>query len=609
MFHSASLHIYLMASLALCGTGIVFQADIRADSNRDGRVDLTGETDLKDKLEWSNTAGAIFLANIGDTDRRCSKIALQGPPLSNDALAACHDASDDIQRSPDYLAPLRTVPITHLDPDAWGTVSIHQEISRKNVRIFRREGKGWVITDNDHRFSQGDLERGLQLGIDARDTRRPFGWDGRVEVQFHVQNGRLHSDDYVRLRVAPVLTHHHLQLAEEFVVTAGNESVTPDQFNFVNDMRAAIEDTGVDKPIFLLEHSDDVWAQDILEPAYTSMPGPDGMVTLQVMIRSVQPSRVAGRQVFEYLRKTGRGAVYGFVGTRLEVNSMGNLETIPPYTWGGKSYPAGRVIEGAHGSVQPDIYGYIRAQELQDPLVLDVDWLAVGHVDEFVQFLRAKDSRHGWVLFIADPIGGIEILKKAERDGYGDTPAFSRKNATVIPPSPPDPYVPGYSISELLAKPDFVEKNYGFAQRIEKVQRVLQEETGVPDSDIYRLPSVFETGVCWGLDEGVLPERNCSDEHAAALYPGVINGLVLSDSQYLSPNPWGPVISGVDIMVEASNAVYGRIGYQVTYIDNWYSHHRDGGEVHCGTNSIRTVSEPWWREEGHLGKGPRHDEL
>jgi protein-arginine deiminase len=389
------------------------------------------------------------------------------------------------------------------------------------------------------------------------------------------------------------------------------------QRKFVADLQVAITGTGVNKPLFLFSGSDDVWAQDIVEPGYTSMPGPDGLITLQVMVRSAQPSRVAGRQVFEYLRTTGRGAVYGFVGIRDEVNSMGNLETIPPYTLRENSYPAGRVIQGAHGPLEPHIYDYMRAQEVQDPLILDLlildaDWLAVGHVDEFIQFLPAKNSRHGWVLFVADPVGGIEILKKAVRDGHGDVPAFSRKNATRPPFGPPDAYVPGGSISELLAIPEFVKKNDMFTERIERVREVLQQETGIPDSDIYKVPSVFETGVCSGPDEGISPERNCSENHGAALYPGVINGLVLSDTEYLSPNPWGPVIGGVDIMVEATNEVYGRIGYHVTYIDDWYSHHVGGGEVHCGSNSIRTVSVPWWRnihlEDFRQDKG-RHDEL
>ena len=461
----------LVACLSLSNVCLALQADIRADSSRNGKVDIFSNADLKHKLKWSNEEGAIFLANIGDTDRRCSKLALAGPPLSNEALAACNDASDDIQRSPKYLAPLQTVPLKDLSPEAWGTVAVHQEIARKNVRIFQQKNEDWVIMNNGHKLSQRELQDGLILGIDARDTRRPLGWDGRVEVHFHVQDGIHSSDDYVRLRVAPVLSYHHLQPAEEFITTAGNETDSPDQLHFVNNMTKAIRETGVDKPLFLFSHSDDVWSQDHLEPSYSSMPGPDGLITIQVMIRSSQPGRVAGRQVFEYLRKTDRGAMYTTGGTRDEVDSMGNLETIPPYTHRGKSYPAGRIIEGSHGKLNPQVYDYMRAQEVQDPLLLDADWLGVGHVDEFIQFMPSEKGLHGWVLFIADPISGLNILGQAEEDGHGEARAFSRSNATTLHPSPPDPYVPGYTISQLLSNKELVEDNNKFVKLIDAVRR------------------------------------------------------------------------------------------------------------------------------------------
>jgi hypothetical protein len=44
------------------------------------------------------------------------------------------------------------------------------------------------------------LCRGLILGIDARDTRRPGMWDGRVQVSFRVQQGDEISTDDIELR-------------------------------------------------------------------------------------------------------------------------------------------------------------------------------------------------------------------------------------------------------------------------------------------------------------------------------------------------------------------------------------------------------------------------
>lgn len=77
--------------------------------------------------------------------------------------------------------------------------------------------------------------------------------------------------------------------------------------------------------------------------------------------------------------------------------------------------------------------------------------------------------------------------------------------------------MPGYSISELLSDKELLDKNREFNDRIQAVRQILQDETGIPGSDIYPVPIIFETGVCWGLDDAMSPERNCSKSHAAAL--------------------------------------------------------------------------------------------
>ncbi|KAL7942614.1 hypothetical protein V8C42DRAFT_354738 [Trichoderma barbatum] len=614
---------------------LALKAEIRADSNRDGSVDIQGNSDLDHKLEWSNSAGAIFLANIGDTNRRCSKLALQHPP-SQEELAACNDASDDDQRSPQYLAPLRTLPIADISDDSWGTVGVHTEIARRNVRIFRRDRNGWTIITNDDRIPGSEVRKGLELGIDARDTRRPSGWDGKAEVRFDVYDGKASASDIVRLRVAPVITFHHLLPVSQVIVTNGNKSETPFQEQFVSDLRHILDRPELKKPLFTFDHSDDIWAQDILEPAYTSMPGPEGPIILEIMIRSPQGSRVAGRQVFEYLRNGTRGAVYTTGGIRDEIDSTGNVETIPPYSYEGKTYPVGRVIQGSHGEALPHLFEYFKAQEVQCPIILDVDWLAVGHVDEIIQFIPSKDSPYGWALYVADPIGGLNILEKAKKDGYGHVSAFSRPSGTLNSQVDsvmgdlagtltekflgsnygklrsysrsqiPIRNVPDVSIDGLLTD-QLIEENKEFAERISKVQKILESETGIPKEHIHQVPLIFETGFCLPPDEGVLPERNCSSNHAVALYPGVLNGVVLSDSQYLSPNPWGPIIDGVDIMAQATDNVYGKSGLDVIYIDDWYSHHEGGGEVHCGTNTIRIPGHGWW-ESASYGKCKDSDE-
>ncbi|KFZ23718.1 hypothetical protein V502_01801 [Pseudogymnoascus sp. VKM F-4520 (FW-2644)] len=586
--------------IATCSLSVALKADIRADSNRDGTVDIHGKSDLSDKWSDSNDSGAIFLANIGDTDRRCSKLALSGPAPSNEELAACNDASDDVQRAPQYLAPLRTVPIPTLSPNASGTIAVRDPNSRSKVRIFRLEGSRWIITGNEHVFSQHELAAGLQLGIDARDTRRPGVWDGRVAITFAVHDGQSTAKDTVHLRVAPVLTHHHAQSAQEVLTTAGNYSETANFFQgwFVDRLQNSLDKTRGRYPLTQFHGSDDIWAQDFVEPGYTSMPGPNGPIVLHIMIRSAQDERVAGRQVFEYLRKSGVGAVQHLGGERNDINAMGNLETIPPYKFRGKRYPAGRIIMGAHNTTTPFIMEYLRAQQVQDPLLLDTDCLAIGHVDEIVQFLPVNSPR-GWVMLVADPDSGVEMLQNAVRHGHGDTRAFSRQNDTVGNPS--DLFsipgglhgVPSDSISEVLGWEGILKANTAIASCMERNIRLLKSETGITDTEIIRVPVMFRTGLAFAPGNGIGPERNASTTLGVSLYPNPINGLVLNHGDILAPTPWGPVIDGVHILATAVQTIYRKLGFQVSFVDNWNSHHTWGGEVHCGTNVIRE-GKRWW---------------
>lgn len=581
-----------------------FKADIRADTNRDGVVDVTSDTDVNGKDAWTDTSGAIFLANIGDTDRRCSIQALQGPTPSNEALAACNDASDDILRQARYLAPIRTLPMPDLGVSAVGTVSANPSSSRY-VRIFRRdEADNWTFVRANTTFTSAQLRAGLKLGIDARDTRRPGGWDGRTTVMFSVTDGATNSTDKVMLRVAPVLSHNHLQRVDQVLTTSGNVSVPDPQQRFVEELSRIVKSKGIAKPVFAFNGSDDKWTQDFVEPGYTSMPGPNGTISMRIMIRSGQDDRDAGKQIFQYLRRTGVGAVHQPSGTWDGISSMGNFETIPPYEHNGMKYPAGRIIMGYQGTEDHDDLEYMRAQEVQSPLLLDTDWLLVGHVDEFVQFVPANTTR-GWAIVVADPETGLELLRGVQRQGLGSTNAFSRaiEPGALPPPTLPLPgsilnvaansggdadlrnttfAVPRLSVDNLLANEAMLDTNAACARRISANIAVLKEATGVTDEEIYHLPAVFE---------------NTSGEEslkAGAFYPGMINGVVLSETDYLSPKPWGPLVDVKDVFEEAAISVYAKAGLAVTFMDDWDTHHVFGGEIHCGTNTIRQADQPWW---------------
>ncbi|KID86009.1 arginine deiminase type-3 [Metarhizium guizhouense ARSEF 977] len=136
--------------------------------------------------------------------------------------------------------------------------------------------------------------------------------------------------------------------------------------------------------------------------------------------------------LFEHLRQDGVGAVspgeYPAVLKHRGLEAGGNIESIPPYTFNGKKYPAGRIVIGATDAETPQVLAYLQAQEAQDPITLDTTWLSIKHVDEVLVFLPAKTSR-GWRVAILDPMMGYEALSKLDRDGHGDVLLTSKPMA------------------------------------------------------------------------------------------------------------------------------------------------------------------------------------
>ncbi len=539
-----------------------FIVTILADSNRDGKVDMAGETDRVSKDTWTEASGAVFLANIADTDGRCSnemsgecastlgdvfrknlpeepkflnksfsqitdehaKLKTEAVNIGTDEawnsylsvlnapdfaaftaehdkwkddtsydklLAACHDASDDVLRNPEYLAPLRTTPNPQLSNSATGSVSVAEATAASKVRIFHNVGSAWKFVSSNYTFKAEDLKAGLELGIDARDVRRPGGWDGRATVQFKVKDGEKEAKDSVMLRVAPVLTQHHGQLAMQLLTASGPKDAGS-QAQFVKDVQEASSVAGLAKPLHVIQTSecdrDEIWAQDFFEPGYTSMPGPDGPIGLHIMIGSAQSTyRRAGRKVFQELRSNTAGAVQhpGSGGT---TDSTGNLETVPPHSHNGKSYPAGRAIMGSADGEKPQMMAFLEVQETQDPIEIDTSWLAVKHTDEFMQFLPVASSERGWIMMVDDPRAGLEILQKAEQAGHGNTTAVSRPKM----PADPQEWRVTNTVADVLKVADFAALQNACATSIEKNIDIMKRETGITDAEIIRIPSLYQ---------------------------------------------------------------------------------------------------------------------
>ncbi|GAA4557209.1 hypothetical protein GCM10023097_63790 [Streptomyces collinus] len=482
------------------------------------------------------------------------------------------------------------------------------------------------------RLTAAELRSGVEFGVEATDVvRDTANWDGRAVVRLTVTSGQKSTSDAVTLRVAPLLTQHHLQDTQQVMVSKvqGNGPDSRLQREFVAALEKEVKKAGVTTPLVTFERYADRWAQDFVEPAYVSMTGPGGRrQVMRVMLRSAQPDRDAGRELFERMRGRDIGVVQ--VTDRAEpddwsLNSMGNLETIPPYTHGGRSFPAGRIIMGERkdSGARPSkvMRTMLTAQGLQDPLLLDTSWLGVGHVDEFVQFLPA-DTPRGWRIGIADPKAGLQLLRDAKGAGHGRTKMFSVPGRSGTP-------APKETIDQALASRHLVADNEMAARRIAANLEILKRETGVTDAEIVRVPALYTrdsealtadgqevpvprlTRMGAGSDlvdslreqgqQKWLAENPAQGAAApatvttSAYVPGAVNGVLLGRDRYLAPRQWGPVIGGTDIFTEAVTAAYQRVGLKVSYIDDWYTYHLGMGEVHCGTNTLRDATAPWWQ--------------
>ncbi|MER5832851.1 protein-arginine deiminase domain-containing protein [Streptomyces sp. NPDC002130] len=610
------------------------RADLRADVNRDGRVDVTTGSDTKGEDGWSVERGAVYLPNIDDDAKRCPVSGPGGQPLSDAQLAACNDGSDTkVNGTEDAadLARIRSVPLPDLPAGATGSLKL--ATGGEHARLFLKRAGKWVLVTSGTRLTAAELRSGAEFGVEATDVVRDSAtWDGRAVVRLTVTSGQESTSDAVTLRVAPLLTQHHLQDTRQVMVSEV-QGEGPDsrlQRTFVTALEKEVEKAGIATPLVTFTKYADRWAQDFVEPAYVSMTGPGGQrQVMRVMLRSAQPDRDAGRELFERMRGRDVGVVQ--VTDRAEpddwsLNSMGNLETVPPYAHGGRSFPAGRIIMGERkdSGARPSkaMRTLLTSQGLQEPLLLDTSWLAVGHVDEFVQFLPA-DTARGWRIGVADPQAGLKLLRDAKRDGHGRTKMFSV-------PGRGDSPAPKETIDQALASRHLVADNEMAARRIAANLEILKRETGVTDAEIVRVPALYtRDSQALTADGQEIPVPrltrmgagsdlvNSLGDHGqqkwlaanpaasragaeatvttSAYVPGAVNGLLLTRDRYLAPRQWGPVIDGKDIFTQAVTAAYQRVGLKVSYIDDWYTYHLGMGEVHCGTNTLRDATSAWWQ--------------
>jgi protein-arginine deiminase len=394
--------------------------------------------------------------------------------------------------------------------------------------------------------------------------------------------------------------------------------------DFISDINTSLQSNTSSPDFRLLDASGDQWTQDIFEPGYASMPAADGgQQIMHIFYRSANTSRSiegfldkekteslreGGNSVFTELAGKDIGGVQQFSESWQKnpnnslqdtYNSTGNFEAIPSYQFNGENYPVGRMIFGSAEGNQPDpsFVKMLESQGYQDPITVDSSWLAVGHVDEFINFVPAPNER-GWTMAVSSPDAALGILRDAQLKGNGNTELFNGLETTQTGENGSKLVPATKTIDNLLADDSLIKANEFAQQKVNEAVEKIKAQTGISDQEIVKLPVLYKNEDLGGNTSQTEKSSNGDPNYKLlAFVPGVTNGVVVND-QYLAPKQHGPVVNGVDLFEQDVEDKLSPLGSNVKWIEDWHYAHEGGGEVHCTTNALRepSQSDPWWQE-------------
>jgi len=582
--------------------GPAYVIDVVVDANRNGVADANDPADQDAEETWDATTGAMFLPNLDDDD---------GDRIRDADDQIVNGGEDNLD-----LAPLSISACTECPEGSYGYLEI-DAAAAANVRIYALDvetntqfrivaGETLPCTDEPpacapvtiYELSTLEVQTGVQLAIEGRDVMRKVdGWNGYVDLKYSIYDvdgfsitSEANPDgiDAARMRVAPWQLLGNLS---PFDRVWSSEDSAP----FVDGVGEGADHAGVEYETY--GNYGDQWTQDFFQTGFFSINRLDNQGNLVVHGMTVANARPWGRSNSDnslprnWLKKNYLGpdkatlVTYKNDHTGDTFDSHGNHDLIPAYTNGAESYPLGRIIHGS--GILKETKDFYAAQLLQGPpLVVDTEWLLVGHVDEYLSYVPANTPR-GWKLLVGSPEMGRQMLLDAQAAGNGATIMHEGKY-WAFPPGPA-----AISIDDVLA-------NTGLMEATQEAQAVIDDElqkvvdaVGLAPDEIIEMPFIFEHVQSGG---GV---------YLLAYQPGTVNSLVMGNTIVI-PKPFGPQIGGEDIFEADLEARLGTAasglgsdgqGLDIFFADNWDLYHRLSGEVHCGTNpeaSAPFSSVNWW---------------
>lgn len=474
--------------------------------------------------------------------------------------AVVEDELTEIAVRPDAVLPDGAV-LRVVLPSGWAS----------SLRLLRKDPweMTWRATRNPIPLALDEARHGIRLAVEAGDFAGP-GRPREFEIGFlfETKGGAVITKTSAACEVAPFVMSCCLDPAD--VVHVVRTKLTE---RFVADLAPLVEAAGAKLAAFgnpaLPEH--DIWFQDAVEIGYAAAGGH----AIHVALHGNRGRELDGLFAASFLaRDSGVIRPGNFRGRSVEwIDWYGNLEVSPPLRAGGRDYPNGRIYAGTQGirAMHPEVIRFLEAQAVQAPILwLDTSWLVIGHVDETVSWVPSR-AGSPYRMIVPSPRLALEILRRAEQDAPGCLlNRGTRRDARDEPPFAEGPVSAVLNDPALLAAQDLCQG------KIDAVRRTLQAELGVADADIIELPVLFASS----------PGRFAGRHEA--LTPNLVNSLLVNET-LIVPDPHGPLVNGVDVLLQAVKDRLEPLGCKIVPVDDFYPYHAAAGEVHCGTNVTRRV--------------------
>jgi protein-arginine deiminase len=576
--------------------------DLVVDANRDGVANPTDKEDQDFEATVDTAHGASFLPNLDDDDE--DKVE----DYFDEIINGDNDVKDMtqvlLQAWPE--APEGTKAKLAIDPA--DKIRVWTKLADGNWGLLVGTYGNCDVDANCNPVAETEialdfLRGGLTLYIEGRDFRRSAkdgAWDGKVTMTLAVtdKDGKAVNSpsapdgtDTIQLQVAPWLLNGNTSQYDHWTSLNWGSQKLASTFNA--DLAKA--DEAIAQAVYeKYSYYSDQWTQDWYQTGLVQVPAASATVHGMRVFNARPFSNGSKSLPIDILKKYFLGpdraviVTYKKPKTGSTYDSHGNHDLLPPFKKDNENYPLGRIITGS--GVLPETWDFYEAQRVQGPVVkVDTKWLAVGHCDEYLSYVPSKSAKNGWKLLWADDAMAKAMFEKLKADGHGKAELFKDREVQKAGNSVKGPF----TVESVLADKDIMQASQMAHVKSEIGVEIVKEVVGLTEDEIIGLPILSED-----FGGGAL----------IAWTPGTVNALVLGD-HFLPPNPFGPVVNGVDVLAQD---MFDRLGtdklglgsdgkgMKVHLIDDWYGYHLLMGEVHCGTNPDAPPNPAWkWWTVAH----------